>query len=919
MAVLSWDEIRSRALQFQNEWADETSENAESKTFWNEFFDVFGISRRRVATFEERVKIEGQTKFVDLLWKGKLLIEHKSKGRDLDKAYTQATNYFEGIKDRDLPQYILVSDFEHFRLYDLDDGEIHQFDLSDLYKNVQLFSFIAGYEKHDIKPQDPVNNKAAEMMGKIHDSLQSINYTGDDLDTLLVRLVFCLFADDTGIFNKGLFRDFLEDNTNEDGTDLAPKLQYLFEILDTPIGQRVIDDSIYNEFPYVNGSLFTKRTRTAVFNEEMRNILLECSNLDWGRISPAIFGSMFQSAMDREKRRQLGAHYTSEENIMKVIKPLFIDDLWNEFNRIKDLKRNKIRLLNDFQQKISGLKFFDPACGSGNFLIIAYREIRKLELEVLKYKNYEEYGYEAFQLDISLDFNSIIKCDVNQFYGIEIDSFSAQIAQVALWIIDHQMNIEASLYFGASFARLPLGEHANIVNDNSLDINWVNVLDSRDCDFVLGNPPFIGNSFLDDIQKKEVEKVASVLRTKGHLDYVACWYIKAAQYIYQKKHIKVAFVSTNSIVQGEHAINLWPYLIDEMELDIFFAHQTFKWTNEAKSNAAVYCIIIGFTYTKQVKEKKLFSYPDIQFEPNINNVSVINQYLLEAPIVFIKKRRTPISDAQKMEYGTKPTDGGHLILNAQEKKEIIEKNPLAKKYIRPYVGADDIINGKVRYCLYLKDCPARDLRNMPLVQERVEKVREMRLNSSAPSTNKWADYPTLFKQDAASDSDILIIPRVSSVQRSYVPIAYAEYPTVCSDSSFQIPNATHYLFGILVSKMHMLWLETIGGKLKGDFRYSNTMVYNNFVFPTVSEKEEDEITKAATNILDIRAKYIANGDNLADLYDNIAMPHDLRKAHYKLDLLVEKAYKSSGFENDIDRVARLFSLYEKKIMKNNNI
>ena len=326
MAVLSWDEIRSRAMQFQNEWANESSENAESKTFWNEFFEIFGVSRRRIATFEERVKIEGQSKFVDLLWKGKLLIEHKSKGKNLDKAYTQAKNYFKGIKDRDLPQYILVSDFEYFRLYDLDNSEVYQFELSDLYKNVQLFSFIAGYEKHEIKPQDPVNNKAAEMMGKIHDSLQAINYTGEDLDTLLVRLVFCMFADDTGIFNKGLFRDFLEDNTSEDGADLAPKLQYLFEILDTPTDNRIVDDSIYSEFPYVNGSLFTKHLRTAVFNEEMRSLLIECSNLDWGRISPAIFGSMFQSAMDSEKRRLLGAHYTSEENIMKVIKPLFLDD-----------------------------------------------------------------------------------------------------------------------------------------------------------------------------------------------------------------------------------------------------------------------------------------------------------------------------------------------------------------------------------------------------------------------------------------------------------------------------------------------------------------------------------------------------------------------------------------------------------------
>lgn len=903
MAVLSWDEIRSRAMQFQNEWANETSENAESKTFWNEFFAIFGISRRRIATFEERVKIDGQTKFVDLLWKGKLLIEHKSRGRNLDKAYTQATNYFKGIKDRDLPQYILVSDFKYFRLYDLDNGEIHQFELSDLYKNVQLFSFIAGYEKHDIKPQDPVNNKAAEMMGKIHDSLQDINYTGEDLDTLLVRLVFCLFADDTGIFNKGLFRDFLEDNTSEDGADLAPKLQYLFEILDTPPDKRIVDDSIYSEFPYVNGSLFTKHLRTAVFNEEMRSLLIECSNLDWGRISPAIFGSMFQSAMDSEKRRLLGAHYTSEENIMKVIKPLFLDDLWEEFKRINNLKRNKLHLLEEFQQKISKLNFFDPACGSGNFLIIAYRELRKIELEVLKVKNYEEYGYESFQMDISLDFNSIIKCDVNQFYGIEIDSFSAQIAQVALWIIDHQMNIEASLYFGASFARLPLGEHATIVNGNSLDINWNEVLDARDCNYILGNPPFVGAKYMTKKQQNERKLILPDLKNQGVLDYVTCWYVRATRYI-QGSLIRVALVSTNSITQGEQVTVLWKYLFENYSIHFDFAYRSFNWQNDSKGVAAVHCVIIGFS-SKDINTIKYIYSADNTKEIAQN----INPYLLNGPNVWIEKRSTPIVSVPKINKGSQPTDGGNLILTPEEKMSLISKYPNSKKYIKRYMGANDFINNQERWCLWLVDCSPKELLKMNPVLERVEKVKESRLKSSKVSTQSKSETPMIFTEIRQPIVDYLIIPVVSSQLRKYIPMGYVSKDVIANTNAQMIPNCPLYHFGILTSYMHMVWTKTVCGRMKSDYAYSNRIVYNNFPFPLLNDKQKEEISKLAKSIIEIREQF--NDSTLAELYKPIAMPINLLKAHQKLDTAVEKVYRNKKFADDADRLSFLFDLYDK--------
>lgn len=901
MPVLSWDEIRSRALKFQNEWKDETNENAEAKTFWNDFFEVFGISRRRVATFEEAVKIEGNTKFVDLLWKGTLLIEHKSKGKDLERAYKQATDYFRGIKDRDLPQYVLVSDFARFKVYDLDNDTIHQFNLEDLHKNVQLFSFIAGYEQHEIKPQDPVNIKAAEMMGKIHDSLESINYTGHDLDTLLVRLVFCLFADDTGIFNKGIFKDFIEDNTNEDGTDLAPKIQYLFEILDTPIDERIVDDSIYSEFPYVNGSLFTEHLKTAVFNAEMREILLECSRLDWGKISPAIFGSLFQSAMDREKRRALGAHYTSEENIMKVIQPLFLDDLRDEFEEIQKRKRNKLNLLESFQENLSNLNFFDPACGSGNFLILAYREVRQLELEVLKEINYTKYGVESYQLDLSLDFNEIIKCNVDQFYGIEIDSFSAQIAQVALWIVDHQMNIEASLYFGASFARLPLSEHANIVNGNSLEIKWVDVLDPRDCDYILGNPPFVGATYQTKEQKQDIKKIFNNISKTAKLDYVSCWFMLASRYIYQSD-IKTAFVSTNSITQGEQLVTLWNELFN-YDINIVFAHKTFEWSNNAKGNAKVHCVIIGFISGDNSEEKKLYD------ENNVTIADNISPYLIDAPPVLIKSRRQPILNVPEIKFGSMPRDGGNLVLSVEEKDEFIAQEPITEKWIKPYVGSRELINNGERYCLWLLNANPSEINSSKLITDRINRVREFRLNSKAKATRKFAETPAIFCQIAQPDSDYIAIPKTSSSKREYVPIKLLNKEVIGSDLIFIIPGDDLSLFGILQSKIHNVWLKNVCGRLKSDYRYSKDIVYNNFPFPELNDNQRSEIKLLVVRILEIRKRYVDS--SLADLYNPITMPVDLQKAHKALDKEVEKAYRRKKFNSDNERLAYLFDLYTK--------
>ncbi len=582
--AISWNEIKNRALQFSKEWIDETRERAEKDTFWNDFFNVFGISRRRVATFEKPVKKLGDKQgFVDLFWKGTLLVEHKSKGKNLDKAYEQATDYFPGLKEHELPKYILVSDFENIKLYDLEEKTEHEFQLKDFYKNVKLFGFIAGYQKRTFKEEDPVNVKAAELMGKLHDQLKNFGYEGHPLEVYLVRLLFCLFADDTGIFEKDIFKEFIDTKTNEDGSNLGALIAQFFQVLNTPREKRLTNlDEHLNAFPYINGKLFEEPLPIAAFNSKMREILLEASSLDWGKISPAIFGSLFQSVMNPEERRNLGAHYTSEKNILKLIKPLFLDELREEFKKVKTSKPK----LHEFHKKLSTLKFLDPACGSGNFLIITYRELRQLEIEILR---------ELFKSDeLVTDISDIIWLDVDQFYGIEYDEFAARITETAMWLIDHQMNMKISEEFGQYFARLPLRKAAKIVNTNALRIDWQEVVPKTELSYILGNPPFYGKQYQTKEQKEDMKLVFAGVKGAGVLDYVTAWYIRAAQYI-QNTKIKVAFVSTNSISQGEQVGILWNELFNKYDIKIHFAHRTFNWKNKAKGKAAVHVVIIGFS------------------------------------------------------------------------------------------------------------------------------------------------------------------------------------------------------------------------------------------------------------------------------------------------------------------------------------
>ncbi len=896
---LSWNEIRDRAVQFSREWKDAMSEDAEAKSFLDAFFNVFGISRRRFASFEEKVtKLDGRAGFIDLLWKGKLLIEFKTKGKNLDLAYKQATDYFPGLKETELPRYVLVCDFANFRLKDLETGKIVKFKLEDFQSNIQHFGFIAGYQTHTYYEQDPVNIQAAERMGKLHDELRDIGYTGHDLEVFLVRLLFCLFSDDTGIFMPtGIFEEYIRNRSSEDGSDLPSKLNELFDVLNTKESDRLkyIDEDLAR-FPYVNGTLFSERLRHTAFTSKMRKQLLDCCELNWSAISPAIFGALFQSIMDKNARRNLGAHYTSEKNILKLIKPLFLDALWEEFNKIK---RNPQKL-TEFQKELRSLNFLDPACGCGNFLVIAYREIRLLEFEVLQLLHKKE--------QLLLDLRELLLVNVDQFFGIEIEEFPAQIAQVALWLVDHQMNSMVGARFGQHFARIPLTTSPTIKNDNALRIDWATVITKeKQLTYVLGNPPFVGSKFLNPRQKLDMGLVFEGVHGGGALDYVCAWYEKAAKLIKGTK-IVAAFVSTNSISQGEQVGILWNELL-KLGMKIHFAHRTFQWSNEASGMAAVHCVIIGFA-NFNTSQKTIFDYSDIRGEAHAVWAQNINPYLIDSGDVVIPNRSKPLCNIPIIMKGNQPTDNGNFLFTDVEKEEFLKKEPQAKKYFRKFVGSQEFINNESRSCLWLKDLSPDQLRALPEVKKRVNNVRDFRLKSKKLGTVKKADTPQLFDEIRHPNSEYLLIPSVSSETRRFIPMAFMPANVIASNLVMFIPRSGLYHFGILTSTMHMAWMRVVAGRLKSDYRYSNTLVYNNFPWPeSPTAKQKADIEQAAQSVLDTRAKYPES--SLADLYDPLTMPADLLKAHQKLDKAVDAAYGKRKFATEAERVAYLFELYQK--------
>ncbi len=956
---LTWSEIRTNAQRFAHDWADVSSERAEAQTFWNEFFAVFGVQRRRVAVYEKtvsRLKHAGQGR-IDVFWPGLMLAEHKSAGADLDAAFQQAADYFEGLSDKELPRFVVVADFRHFILHDLEEGTQQTLTLKEFPRKIHLFGFIAGYRRQKVREQDPINVEAVQRMGDLHDLLKRDGYDGHALEVFLVRLLFSLFADDTGIFQpKDALQDLIENHTQEDGSDLGDQLGRLFVVLNTPYDKRQKSlPEIFAAFPYVNGRLFEERLDPPVFSRAMRTLLIDLCGMNWGAISPAIFGAMFQAVIEldaRDRRRQLGAHYTSEANILKLIGPLFMDELRAEFEQVKTNKN----LLFEFQKKLARLTFLDPACGCGNFLVISYRELRRLEIDVLKAA--EKLGQRWGALPIAVD--------VDQFFGIEIEEFPAQVAQVAMWLTDHQMNIEASEVFGEPILRIPLVKSAHIRHGNALQLDWAEFVPPTRLNYILGNPPFVGKQHQTPEQKADLAQVCTGIHGAGVLDFVAGWYVKAARYVTAeinpfgqlveraapgrkkfkdvrfgkgehamhdmfldaaeveqkaRRAVRCAFVSTNSITQGEQVGVLWGWLLNQ-GIHIQFAHRTFKWMNEAPGRAAVHCVIVGFGAEVPSRQRRLFEYETPDGEPHEVKAASINPYLVDAAETVLPSRRQAISKVPPIIFGSMPNDGGNLLLSDDEKRELLRAEPAAKKWIRPFMGADEFINRVPRWCLWLVDCPAAELKAMPLVAERVAGVKKLRADSSRETTRTLAATPTLFGEIRQPNTAYLLIPAHSSERRHFIPIGFLETTKIANNSCLVVPDATPFHFGILTSTMHNSWVRYVAGRLESRYRYSAQIVYNNYPWPTTpTEKQTTDISAAAQAVLDARAAEFARdaATTLATLYDPDLMPPALVKAHRELDRAVDAAYAADAkalgtkakWESDGERVAFLFTLYQR--------
>ena len=906
---LSWNEVRARAAAFAEDWREASYEKGETQSFYNDFFRVFGVQRRSVARYEQLVaKLDDKSGYIDLFWPRVLIVEQKSAGRDLAKAYEQAGGYFDALPEVDRPRYILVSDFQTFELHDLDERETVAFPLADLPAHVEAFGFILGVQRRTFRDQDPANIKAAELVGRLHDALDAAGYRGHDLERFLVRIVFCLFADDTGIFEqRDIFLEFIETRTGEDGADLGPRLAQLFQVLDTPEGERLTSlDEDLAQFPYVNGALFEGPLRIPAFDSAMRAALLDACRFDWSDISPAIFGALFQSVMEPAERRAKGAHYTTEKNILKVIEPLFMDDLRAEFARLKARRDSRRRpALLAFQEKLGRLRFFDPACGCGNFLIIAYRELRMLEIEVLK----EIYAGGLF--DAMAESFSLI--NVDQFYGIEIGEFPARIAETALWMMDHIMNSRLSLAFGQAYARIPLEKAPHIVHGDALETDWAELLPSKDCSFVFGNPPFVGAKLQTPEQRAQVRRIAALGKTGGTLDYVTAWFITAGAYV-NASNARIGLVATNSITQGEQVAQLWPVLFDRCGLEIAFAHRTFAWGSDARGKAHVHVVILGLDRREAARaEKRLLSYPDINGEPEETTHAALSPYLFDAsgladPHLTVREESRPINEMNRLKTGVQMIDDGILTFKRDQYEDFVSREPGSKRYFRKYIGGDEYINGFHRWILYLADSSPSDLRGLPEVQARVRQVREYRASSRRPSTVAMSDYPTKVGVDERLSKPYLVLPNTSSERRDYIPIGWLAPDVIANQKLRILPDATLADFALLTSAMHMAWMRAVTGRMKSDYMYSVGVVYNTFPTPP-KDADLSKLKPLAQAVLDARA--VHPDATLADLYDPDLMPPALRRAHQALDRAVDRLYRKGGFASERERVEHLFMLYEK--------
>lgn len=910
MPLLSFNEIRSRAHEFSREWADATSEQGEAQTFWNELFQVYGLRRRQVALFEKHVDQLGKGKGrIDLFWPGKVIAEHKSRGESLDKAQTQAFGYAAALaakgNGKEAPRYILVCDFETLVIHDLEpQGEAPEISIpiAKLHEHVEKLGFLAGYKPKRLDPEDPANEKAATLLATLKDSLDDGGYPREHLEAYMVRLLFCLFAEDTQLFDAESVTDFITSATEEDGSDVGPQLARLFQVLDTPTGnrQRHLDERLAT-LDYVNGDLFHDQLPIADFDRPMRDALLDCCSFRWNEISPAVFGSLFQSIMTDKERRKIGAHYTTERDIVKLVDSLFLDRLREELGKIGNDKKK----LAAFHDRLGEIEILDPACGCGNFLVIAYRELRRIEMQVLL----RLFPRDAQHAQSLLFSTNDLKVHIDQVHGIEIEPWPARIAQVAMYMIDHIMNVELSATFGQNFAQLPLGRYANIHCANALRTDWAEVLPPERCAFVLGNPPFIGAKYMERPQRDDVDLVWGDTKGAGLLDYVTCWYAKALAYT-RGTTARCAFVSTNSITQGEQAGTLWNELF-RRGAEIDFGHRTFPWVSEARGKAHVHVVIVGFGHGEGPKGKRIYEYGPKGEPLGVSTPKSISPYLTEGPPKAITNRSKPLCDVPSMSYGSMQNDGGFLVLSEDERVELLAECPAAEPFLRRFMGSSDMLNGTVRWCLWLVDAQPEKIRAMTPVLNRVELVRKNRLESSRATTRALAKTPALFGEIRQPKTRYLGFPRTSSERREYIPLGYFGQDVIANTDLPFVPDATPYHFGVLHSAMHMAWVRAVCGRLKSDYRYSAKLVYNNFPWPDADRATDariEKVSQAAQSVLDARAKHPRS--TLADLYDPLTMPQDLARAHAKLDRAVDLCYRKDPFESERKRFEFLFERWE---------
>lgn len=923
---------RLEAKKFASAWENKGYEKGETQQFWTELLvNVYGLENpSKYIEFEKQVKIESQTKYIDVYLNDTMvMIEQKSIDKDLSQEivqsggtkltpFKQAWNYSNYLPLDEKPRWIITCNFKEFQIHDMNkpNEAPEVILLKDFEKEYYRLSFLVNKKDEMLQKEMEVSMKAGDIVGVLYDKLKEQYANPDDEETLkslnilCVRLVFCLYAEDAGIFGrKNMFHDLIE---CVDERYLRETLIQLFKVLDTKEDERdpYLDKELL-EFPYVNGGLFAdEHIEIPRLTEEIKQLIINDASLDfdWSEISPTIFGAVFESTLNPETRRKGGMHYTSIENIHKVIDPLFLNDLKEELAEIKNIgvaKTKKIRL-EEFHNKIANIFLFDPSLGSGNFMTESYLSLRKLENEIIEAELEGQ-----ISMGILNDNTKHIRVSISQFYGIEINDFAVTVAKTALWIAESQMMKKTEEIIHMPIDFLPLKTYANIVEGNALTIDWNDVAPKDKISYITGNPPFVGARFMSSQQKEElIDVFGDKWNNVGNLDYVSCWYKKAADYM-KGTNIEAALVSTNSICQGESVANLWKPLIAD-GISINFAYRTFRWDSEASIIAHVHCIIIGFSYNSK-SHKIIFD------GNNIYRVTNINGYLLDAQNVFIESRNKPLCNVPNIGIGNKPIDDGNYLFSKEEMEEFILQEPKSKNLFKPFYGSREFINGSPRYCLWLGDSVPNELKSMPLVMDRISKVREFRLKSKSAGTVKLADKPTHFHVENIPNDNYLIIPRVSSESRKYIPIGYMDKESMASDSVHILSNATLFQFGILTSNVHMAWMRAIAGRLKSDYRYSKDIVYNNFPWPSSTDEQKRKIEETAQGILDARALY--PDSTLADLYDPRIMPDELRKAHQENDKAVLKAYgfPTSGLKfGEADCVAELMKMYQ-KLTKGNGI